>query len=212
MEVHHHEIFKKSPPFASVFSCPARYTVRPMENHKYQHYNIPGDPHGLTFICYKKMRFLKSDYARELLARAIDAASYKHNFAVWAYVIMPEHLHILIYPRNENYSISEILKSIKQPVARQIVNHLKENNSPKLQLLATGTRHHPYRFWQDGGGYDEVIRTYRGLIRFVDYLHENPVVRGFVENAVDWEWSSARDWILGEKGPVEIDLEYFPMR
>ena len=68
-----------------------------------------------------------------------------------------------------------------------------------------------YRFWQDGGGYDRNIRDQDELTRFVEYVHNNPVRRGLVARPEEWYWSSARDWLTEQEGPVQIDKDSFPI-
>jgi putative transposase len=49
-----------------------------------------------------------------------------------------------------------------------------------------------YRFWQRGGGYDRNVHEPKTLRKMIEYIHDNPVRRGLVKEAVDWPWSSAR--------------------
>jgi putative transposase len=173
--------------------------------------NIPGQAHELTFSCFQKRKFLSKDSTRFFLKDAIILAREKHNFDVWSYVFMPDHVHLLIYPNNNSYSISKILQSIKQPVSRKAIAYLKENNPNGLSLLATGQRHNPYRFWQDGGGYDRNIEKEKTLINVVNYIHRNPVRKVLVDNPGDWKWSSFGDWYGEKAGPIPIDKHSFPI-
>ena len=64
-----------------------------------------------------------------------------------------------------------------------------------------------YRFWQQGSGYDRDLFTPDAVWAAIDYLHRNPVRRGLVTSAADWEWSSAR-WYSGMKdGGLSIDVD-----
>jgi len=182
----------------------------PHKKSKAIHFNNPGDPHGLSFICYKNRKFLNYNRTRNYFVDAINRASVRFNFDVWAYVIMPEHVHLLIYPKNEVYSISNILKSIKQPVARKTANFLRSEMPDLANLMKTKEKHHPYRFWQDGCGHDRNIRNYSELMNYFDYIHNNPVKKGLVENPVEWYWSSARDWYLDVEGPIRVSRASFP--
>jgi len=120
---------------------------------------------------------------------------------------MPEHIHLLIWPILPDYSISDILKSIKQSVSRKAVAWLKAWNPTGLKWLATSQKDKPYQFWQDGGGYDRNIRTSAALKEMIVYIHYNPVKRGLVVNPEDWLWSSAQDWAGVRIGPINIDKE-----
>ena len=119
--------------------------------------NNPGDAHELTFGCFHNQQFLSSDRTCRWLAESIQGAREKHGFSLWAYVFMPEHVHLLVCPQREAYSVPRILQSIKQPVAQKAIMWLKRTNSDGLRALATGQRHRKYRFWQDGGGYDRNV-------------------------------------------------------
>lgn len=61
------------------------------------------------------------------------------------------------------------------------------------------------RFWQPGGGYDRNITSIEALRAMIDYLHANPVRRGLVARAEDWDWSSAR-WYAGMR-PVKLEMD-----
>jgi len=156
-------------------------------------YNEAGHAHALTFSCYQQRRFLARDRARRWFIGALKLARVKHNFALWAYVVMPEHVHLVIFPRKNSYSISDILTDIKQPVTRRATRYLRDH-SP--QYLGAIRSHKPggkvvHRFWQRGGGYDRNLFDPEAVHAEIDYIHANPVRRGLIERPEDWAWSSA---------------------
>ena len=61
------------------------------------------------------------------------------------------------------------------------------------------------RFWQPGGGYDRNVVELSTVQQMIDYIHANPVRRGLVQRAIDWEYSSAR-WYAGMR-PVPIEMD-----
>jgi putative transposase len=146
------------------------------------------------------------------LVDAIKTAKQKHGFDLWAYVFMPDHVHLLICPRHEQYSISDILLSIKQPVARRAVEYLKRNNPAGLKYLATRQVKQLYHFWQKGGGYDRNITKVETLLESARYIHNNPVRKGLIRTADEWYYSSAADWENIRSGPIPIDFDSFPGR
>ncbi len=177
---------------------------------KCHRYNSPGHAHELTFSCFKGQQFLSSDRVRKYLADAILKARVKHDFDVWAYVFMPEHVHLLIWPRSEIYSISEILLSVKQSVSRKALLYLRENDPQELKAMATRQKHTRYRFWQDGGGYDRNITSRKTLLSSIDYIHNNPLRRELASKPEDWQWSSFREFCGSGKGIIPLNLESFP--
>jgi putative transposase len=173
-------------------------------------YNIPGNAHELTFSCFRRRPFLSRDRTRGYLVEAIIEAKRKHVFDLWAYVVMPEHVHLLICPHEEPYSVAAILRSIKQPVSRRAMIYLRQHNPEGLARLATGSSTVPYRFWQAGGGYDRNMTSVETIVKAAKYIHENPVRRGLVACADAYPYSSARDWETGTSGLLPIDFDSFP--
>jgi len=144
------------------------------------------------------------------LVDSINNARRRHDFDLWAYVFMPNHVHLIVCPRREYYSISSILQSIKQPAARRAIQYLKTGNPEGLRFLATGQQIRPYEFWQKGGGYDRNIVNVETLIEVVRYIHNNPVRKGLVETPDQWHYSSASEWDNNRAGPILIDRDTFP--
>ncbi len=176
---------------------------------KCHRYNIKGHAHELTFSCYKNQRFLTSQRTCQWLVESVNQARSKYTFSLWAYVFMPEHVHLLICPMHSEYSISKMLQAIKQPVAQRAIAHLSKNNPAGLNKLATGQKHRMYRFWQAGGGYDRNISNTETISKAVRYIHYNPVRRGLTDSPESWYYCSASAW-QGGKGPLEIDFDTFP--
>ena len=81
--------------------------------------NDPGHAHELTFSCYKRYQFLRAERTCLWLAESIEEARTRWNFDLWAYVFMPEHVHLIVYPWDRPYEIAEIRKAIKSPVGSQ---------------------------------------------------------------------------------------------
>ncbi len=167
-----------------------------------RHYNRLGHAHFLTFSCYKSLPFLDRDRTRSWLTEAIGKAKEQYKFSLWAYVIMPEHVHLLVYPSVENYNISLVLKAIKQSVARRAKHYLEKNGHDWLEKLSVkhGNRN-IFRFWQAGSGYDRNVTSKNELLEKIHYMHNNPVRRGLVQNPEEWKWSSA-GWYNGERDVI----------
>ncbi|MBN2590966.1 MAG: transposase [Sedimentisphaerales bacterium] len=175
-------------------------------------YNIAGNAHELTFSCYKSQPFLSKERTCRYLIDSINTSKEKHQFDIWAYVFMPNHVHLLICPQHEQYSIPEILQSIKQPVSRKAITYLKINNPSGLKYLATFQNDRPYHFWQKGGGYDRNITKDKTIINIVRYIHNNPVRKNLIDTPEKWPYSSAADWQDSRReGPIQINFDSFPV-
>jgi putative transposase len=174
--------------------------------------NVAGHAHALTFSCFHGQPFLSRDRSRHWMVEAIAKARAIHQFHLWAYVLMPEHVHLLIHPTSPEYSISAILFSLKQPVSRRAVRFVRQH-AP--QFLARMRDSQPngkvaFRFWQRGGGYDRNLWEARYIWETIDYIHANPVRRGLCGRAEDWYWSSASDYVLNRPGPLVLDRTTLP--
>ncbi|HHT9124681.1 MAG TPA: REP-associated tyrosine transposase [Candidatus Brocadiia bacterium] len=179
-----------------------KYKIEQQRRKTIHHYNIPCHAHFLTFSCYQELLLLSQERTRHWLIEAIIEAKEKYKYALWAYVIMPEHVHLLVYPLVQTYNISSFLKTLKQSVARKAKYYLQENNPSWLDKLSVkhGARK-VFRFWQAEPGYDRNINSENELFEKIHYVHNNPVKRGLVSTPQEWKWSSA-SWYNGEKDVV----------
>jgi putative transposase len=163
-----------------------------------KHYHDPGDSHELTFSCFDRRPLLTNDKWREMLAKSIDRAVENYHYRLTAFVFMPEHVHLLIYPLPEAGKIEALLNAIKRPFSYRVKQLLLEANNPLLDQLTI--RQRPgvttFRFWQEGPGYDRNITKVSTMLSSIDYLHNNPIRRGLVKLAIDWKWSSARYYMI----------------
>jgi putative transposase len=174
-----------------------------------QRYNIPGHAHALTFSCFRRQAFLSKDASRQWLSEGIDRARQKLHFHVWASVIMLEHAHLLVWPTEPVYDISDLLNSIKQSVAKRallFVHRHAPEFLPRMEDRRPNGKEH-FRFWQRGGGYDRNVFELATVFEQIVYMHNNPVRRGLCVKPEDWLWSGAADYAGLRVGPLRLDRE-----
>jgi putative transposase len=100
-----------------------------------RHYHDLGDIHELTFSCFHRWPLLTNDTWRAMLAASINRAMENHRFCLAAFVFMPEHIHLLIYPLSDAGTIDGLLKAIKRPFSYRVKQMLIESNSRLLDRL-----------------------------------------------------------------------------
>jgi putative transposase len=163
-------------------------------------------PRELTFSCYKGFQFFSRERTCAWFVEAVKQARDEWPVDLWAWVIMPEHVHLLVAPRESDVKIGHFQGTIKERVARQAIRWM-ELNAPQWipRITVREGRTTRRRFWQPGGGYDRNVEKLETLQSMIDYFHLNPVRRGLVDRAVDWEWSSAR-WYAG-MNPVHLPMD-----
>ena len=141
-------------------------------------YNEPGHAHTLTFCCFRRQPFLTRERSRHWTLEAIDKARRTHRFDLWAYVLMPEHVHLIVLPTASEYDISRFLSTLKGSVAKRAVAFVRHHAPaflPRMtDLQPNGKR--CIRFWQRGGGYDRNLWEPRYIWEMIDYrkLAESP--------------------------------------
>ena len=168
--------------------------------------NEPGHAHELTFSCYQGFQFLTRERVCQWLAESLDAARAEYSFDLWCYVFMPEHVHLVVCPRQKVYDIAQIRRSIKEPVARHAIAWLEEYSPEWIDKITVKKGERVRRcFWQPGGGYDRNIIEPETLMKMIDYIHRNPVRRGLVERGRVWRWSSAAWFDDLTRGPIALD-------
>lgn len=185
-----------------------RPIVKPANNlrKKVRHYDEPNHAHFLTFSCYRRWPLLSKDRTRWMLVESIEEARAKHSFHLWGWVIMPEHVHLLVWPRKAGDKMSIILADIKRPVGQKAIAWLVEHRSRFVERLTVRTRTRKYRrFWQAGPGQDRSINEPRAAHDSLEYIHDNPVQRDLVSHPYDWLWSSAADWSGKSETPLRVD-------
>ena len=147
-------------------AAPARHrkTVR--------HCHRPGDYHELTFSCYRRLPLLTNDDWRRRLAVGIDQANEACRVEPVAFVLMPEHIHLLVYPLSlsETGDIDVYLKSVKEPFSKEIKKLLTVSSSPLLKRLTARERpgKTTFRFWQEGPGFDRNLFTPEAIAASID--------------------------------------------
>jgi putative transposase len=151
-------------------------------------YQQTGCFHFLTFSCYRRLPLLSREGAYKVFERELETIRTRYGFVVAGYVLMPEHVHLLLgEPRQSSLSI-----------ALQV---LKQQTSRKLKLLREA------QFWQPRY-YDFNVHNEEKRIEKLSYMHRNPVKRGLVDKPEDWPWSSFRHYATGETGAVEIESQW----
>lgn len=142
-----------------------------------KHYHEPGHFHELTFSCYHRKPLLTNNDWRSRLSEKIQSACEEVAFDLVAFVYMPEHVHLLVYPTLPEPNIGLFLARLKQPFSKEIKELLIQNKSSLLEQLTVRERPGKccFRFWQEGPGYDRNIFSSDALDASIDYIHTNPV-------------------------------------
>ena len=152
-------------------------------------YQQTGEFHFLTFSCYRRRPHLFTVGAMELFEDALERVRLRYRFVVAGYVVMPEHVHLLVNePRRALLSVA--IQALK---------------------LSVSVRSRERPFWQ-AHYYDFNVSSHKKFAEKLKYIHRNPVMRGLVARPEDWKWSSYRHYQTGLCGTVEIESQWTARR
>jgi len=154
--------------------------------------------------------FNNSDLA-EIIQNNIGFYVKKFKISLHAFVIMPNHLHLL-FTMGKSGNVSEIIGRIKEYSAKQIIEYCEVNEENKLlqifELSACKYKpKHKYQVWQSR--FDDFrIRTEEQLEQKMEYIHQNPLQDHWrlVEKQEDYKYSSAGFYVNGSDVGLEITL------
>ena len=189
-----------------------------------------GQSHFVTFCCYHRHRLFTTDASCRVFESALERVRRSYRLYIYGYVVMPEHVHLLLSEPNcptqakdglppqpaktalsgdpglewatERDTLADALKSLKQGVSRRLIGGLP---------LKPGLNGSPGHFWQKRY-YDFNVRNYAQFVEKLRYLHRNPVKQGLCDRPEDWQWSSFRHYATGAEGRVEIESEWTARR
>jgi putative transposase len=157
-----------------------------------RHFHHPGHCHELTFSCFHRLPLLTAAPLCRLLSYSIDRALVQHGFWLVAFVYMPEHVHLLVFPVAPIAQIERLLFAIKRPFSYWAKQYAAAYDSNLLQQLTVQERPGKmvFRFWQEGPEYDRNLVSRAAVLSAIDYIHHNPVRRGLSRTPGEWPWSS----------------------
>jgi len=146
----------------------------------------------------------------EVAAMVLDSLRYlqkEQNAILFAYVLMENHVHVII--RDDN--LSQVIQAFKSYTARSIIDYFTERKNISIleKLRYNKLRHKTksdYQLWQEGSHPEEIANDAM-MHQKVEYIHNNPVRRGYVDEARDWRYSSARNF-EGKQGLVNVQIEW----
>ncbi len=148
-----------------------------------------GDFHFVTFSCAGRKPYLRTAFGRDLFERSLETMRVRYEFCVAGYVVMPEHVHLLV-SEPKTVVLRTALQALKLSVAVQSV-----------QRPFWLSRYYDFNVFSEGKRMEKL-----------HYMHENPVCRGLVVEPGEWRWSSHRHYQTGESGVVEIESEWTASR
>jgi len=167
----------------------------------------------ITTVAHNRLSVFRTDALKVVACRALDEARRSGGFSLFAYVIMPEHLHALA---DGTLKASETLRYVNGILSHRVIEFLREGGfTSSLEKLRSGrkVRGHEYSL-VDHHSSGLPVFSESFFMQKVNYIHSNPVRARLVERVQDYRWSSARQWLgyMTEDEPLHMDLEKIDWR
>ena len=129
------------------------------------------------------------------------------SFSLYAYVILENHLHVIASAPE----LANAMKRFKMFTARKIIDLLKERNSTTLlrhfqALKRDHKSESDYQLWEEGYHPQEITGD-EMMRQKVEYIHLNPVKRGYVDDPTHWRYSSARNY-AGQPELIDVVTDW----
>jgi len=170
------------------------------------------DNDKLYFISFATVHwidvFVREEYM-EIIIESWKHCQEKKGLEIYGWCIMPSHVHMIIGSKKNK--LEDIIRDMKKHTSLELKTAIKNNNfeSRKEWIIWMMERagkkngnNKDWQFWQQHNKPIE-IKDQEMFDKTLDYMHQNPVLAGFVNKPEDWKYSSARDF-CGIKGLVEL--------
>jgi len=167
---------------------------------------------GLYFVSFATVCWLdvftRDDYFQEVI-NTLTFCQENKGMEIFAWCIMTNHVHLIFRAKGNNPS--ELMRSLKTYTSNNIQKHISENNQESrkewllwmMEQAAKKSSNVKYRqFWRHDNKPIELWSS-EVIYQKLNYIHMNPVVAGFVNQAEHWKYSSAVDF-AGGKGLLEL--------
>jgi len=143
----------------------------------------------------------------QIIIKSLKYCQEHKGLILHGFIIMPTHLHLIVSNKPDT-SLADIMRDFKHYTSTQIIKALETDE--KSYYLSTFTKvakkrhlNQTYKVWQDE--YHPIALKYgRWFVQKLQYIHDNPVRKGFVESPEDWKYSSARNWLNDDNNIIEI--------
>ena len=166
----------------------------------------------LTSVTKDRLPVFRTAAIADIACKAIAEARKSGGFLIFAYVVMPDHSHLVTDSKRKSKDIHRFVNGI---IARRVINHLKDNGvaASLAKLRCDRSDGSQFSLWQHHPD-TRLLWNEEMLRQRIQYTHLNPVRAGLVDHPNDWRWSSARIFHgkRREDEPLEVDLDQIEWR
>ena len=173
-------------------------------------YRIEGSIFYITSNIYNRICIFTLPSLVIPIIDSLNYYRYQYTCKIIGYVIMPDHIHLLIWPQDAHI-ITDFMRDFKRFTSGRITRQAKLEGKTdwvkKVEDAGNETQRADYKVWQDSF-WEQSIYTRHFLEQKLNYIHMNPVRAGICANAEDYPYSSYRNYYFHDNQFIEIDNEW----
>jgi putative transposase len=169
----------------------------------------PDHLYFVTTSAIQHRHLFKREVAKRLIVDSLDCMRLRGQFKLYAFVIMPNHIHIIIQCRAED-PLANVIRDLKKHTADRLIRHYRaEGDQSALDFVASAVKRpgkQRHKVWEDGYDAKDVFSP-EFLRQKMTYIHNNPCQSHWrlVERPEEYVWSSARFYLLEEPAIIPLD-------
>lgn len=175
-----------------------------------KHISLDNAVYYITTVTYRRMPIFVTPSFVIPLIDSLNYYRYKCDFRLLGYVIMPDHMHLLIWPQGQT-SVGEIMRDLKKYTSVRIIRQAEvEAREDWLQAFSeagAATGRSDRKVWQDDY-WDTLVYSPRVMREKLNYIHRNPVRAGLVETPEAYAYSSYRNYVNDDEALMVVDREW----
>lgn len=176
-----------------------------------KHYRIEGSIFYITSNVYNRLQiFTRPSFVIPVID-SLNYYRYQYACKLIGYVIMPDHIHLLIWPKDAKI-VTDFMRDLKRFTSGRITRQAKVEGKKEwiecFEQAGIKTERAEYKVWQDSF-WEQTIYTEEFLKQKLNYIHLNPVRAGITETVQNYPYSSYRNYYLDDHQLIDIDKEWY---
>lgn len=171
------------------------------------HFIENGQPHFITMTVVRWLPLFGSKAVAQAVLDSLTFLQTENRLTLYAYVIMEHHVHLVASAE----TLSKEISNLKSFTARKSIDFFTESGAWLVleqleQEKLVHKRDRTYQFWQEGS-HPKLIQGEAMMRQKIEYIHNNPVKRGYVDLPIHWRYSSARNY-AGVEGLIPVQTQW----
>ncbi|MBN2016116.1 transposase [Candidatus Dojkabacteria bacterium] len=145
----------------------------------------------------------------QLLADSLNYCIYRKKLVINGYVFMTNHVHLIV-DKKEGGELGGVIRDFKRHTTKEVIGLVKHDNRSYIRRLLYKTykkrKKNSLQVWEPNN-WPLMVEDPEVYNIKLDYIHNNPIKKGYVDEPCDWVYSSARDYYTKERSPVRVTVE-----